>query len=295
MTQGVYSIKDLEKLTGIKAHTLRIWEKRYRVVNPSRTSTNIRYYCDDDLKRLINISTLLKHGFKISKIANLSDEQLGEKIMNFSVNPYDTDTQIDNLIVAMIELDDAKFEKTISSATLSLGFEKTVIEIIYPFLEKIGILWLTGTIKPAQEHFISNLLRQKILVAIDSLSTKPNPDAKRFMLFLRENELHEMGLLFYSYLVKKSGHKIIYLGQSVPFNDLIEVAKFKEPDYLLTALISPMSSGELKEYLSDLSGSFKKQTIYITGRLCQDYPNTLPPNVKILSGINELKEVLNNI
>ncbi|HNS47584.1 MAG TPA: MerR family transcriptional regulator, partial [Bacteroidales bacterium] len=211
MAQCTYLIRDLEKMTGIKAHTIRIWEKRYQVVKPKRTSTNIRYYCDEDLKRLLNISALIKQGFKISQLAELGDDELNEKIMNAYSHESEETSRIDNLVTAMIDLDEPRFEKTIHLATLNMGFEHTILNIIYPFLERIGILWLTGTINPAQEHFVSNLLRQKLLVAIDNLIVKPARDSKRFILFLPENELHELGLLFYSYLVRKSGHKIIYL------------------------------------------------------------------------------------
>jgi len=212
MTQGVYSIKDLEKLTGIKAHTIRIWEKQ---------------------------------GLKISRLAELSDAELNEKILNLSYQPSSYDAQIDNLIAAMISLDDFKFDRTMTSATLSIGFENTILKIIYPFLERIGILWQTGSVNPAQEHFVSNILRQKMLVAIDSQVAKPKNDAARFLLFLPENELHELGLLFYSYLVRKHGHKIIYLGQSVPFDDLIEVSNYKMPDVLLTLFTTSIPQNEL--------------------------------------------------
>jgi len=290
--QGTYSIKDLERLTGIKAHTIRIWEKRYQAVSPKRTDTNIRFYCDDDLKRLLNISILLKHGFKISKLADLSDEDISEKIINNTFSAHNTDSQIENLVVAMIELDNQKFEKIISNATLAIGFENVITDIIYPFLEQIGILWLTGGINPAQEHFVSNLVRQKLLVAIDSLIVKPKANSKRYILYLPENELHELGLLFYSYLVRKSGNKIIYLGQSVPFDDLIEVSKFKAPDVLVTSITSAMAADTLSAYLKKLSESFSDVDIYFTGYQAQIYKGSLPSNVKVLMNANEFKDQL---
>jgi len=292
MTQGVYSIKDLEKLTGIKAHTIRIWEKRYAVVKPSRTDTNIRYYCDNDLKKLLNISVLLKQGLKISRLAELSDAELNEKILNLSYQPSSYDAQIDNLIAAMISLDDFKFDRTMTSATLSIGFENTILKIIYPFLERIGILWQTGSVNPAQEHFVSNILRQKMLVAIDSQVAKPKNDAARFLLFLPENELHELGLLFYSYLVRKHGHKIIYLGQSVPFDDLIEVSNYKMPDVLLTYFTTSKPQKELIEYINKLSSAFLDQQIYITGYQVRNLAENLPANVKMLNSVNEFNKEL---
>jgi DNA-binding transcriptional MerR regulator/methylmalonyl-CoA mutase cobalamin-binding subunit len=293
MTQGNYLIKDLERLTGIKAHTIRIWEKRYKVVQPSRTTTNIRHYCDEDLKRLLNISTLLKQGFRISQLADLSDEQLGEKIINVSMSSSNgTDTHIDSLVKAMVELDEARFEKTISSATLNLGFEDTVIKVIYPFLERIGVLWLSGSINPAQEHFVVNILRQKLLVAIDNLPVKPTATAKRFILFLPENEFHELGLLFYSYLVRKSGHRIIYLGQSVPFNDLLEVARVKEPDALVTSFVAAMGLDEVKEYVHRLVEAFPAKKIYIAGYQIAQLDESSPPQVTKLTNILQFKAIL---
>ena len=283
MTQGTYLIKDLEQLTGIKAHTIRIWEKRYNVVSPKRTSTNIRFYCDNDLKRLLNISVLLKQGFKISQLSVLSDDELGDKIMTLHYHPDVEEVRIDNLVTAMIDLDEALFEKTINLSALNLGFEHTVLKIIYPFLERIGILWLSGNINPAQEHFVTNLLRQKLLVAIDSLVMKPARDSKRFILFLPENELHELGLLFYSYLVRKAGHKIIYLGQSVPYEDVVEVARFKEPDALVTSLVAAMSLAEANTYVQRLASDFISKTIYITGSQASHLADPLPINVIIIN------------
>ncbi len=292
MTQGTYLIKDLEKLTGIKAHTIRIWEKRYQVVKPKRTSTNIRVYCDEDLKRLLNISALIKQGFKISQLAELGDDELSEKIMNAYSHSTDEEVRIDNLVNAMIDLDEPRFEKTIHLATLNMGFEHTVMNIIYPFLERIGILWLTGSINPAQEHFVTNLLRQKLLVAIDNLIVKPGKDSERFILFLPENELHELGLLFYSYLVRKTGHKIIYLGQSVPYSDLLEVARIKVPDAMVTALVAAMSLPEANDYVRRLASDFQSTTIYLTGSQALQLTDPLPTNVILVQNPLHFKSLI---
>lgn len=295
MVQGTYSIKDLETLTGIKAHTIRIWEKRYQIVKPHRTSTNIRCYSDQDLKKLLNISILNKHGFKISKICTLTEEEIFEKVLNLSHTPANSNTQIENLIVSMIELDERKFEKTISNATINLGFENAILEVIYPFFEKIGLLWQIGTINPAQEHFISNLLRQKLMVAIDGQIAQLNEKSKRFILFLPENELHELGLLFYSYIVKKNGHKIIYLGQSVPHCDLLEVAKFKKPDALITGFTAPISSKELENYLQQLSTDFPDQTIFISGMQSRQSKLSFPNNIRLIESASSFKEAINSL
>lgn len=276
---GKYSIKDLEKLSGIKAHTIRIWEKRYNIVKPGRTGTNIRYYCDDDLKRILNVSLLNRHGFKISKIARLSDVQLIENVVHLAQGADDHESQLEQLTIAMIELDEDRFDKTISRAIMQIGFEETVIKLIYPFFEKIGILWQTGSINPAQEHFVSNLIRQKLLVAIDGLNHVHEPGRKNFLLFLPEGELHELGLLFYHYILRKHGHKVIYLGQSVPFDDLGEVAGIHNPDVLITSFTTSLKDTSLKEYMEKLQQAFPEKKIYVTGLFAREHENEIPPGI----------------
>ncbi|MBI9034954.1 MAG: MerR family transcriptional regulator [Bacteroidales bacterium] len=290
-----YTIKDLEVLTGIKAHTIRIWEKRYNILNPERSDSNIRQYNDNDLKRLMNISILNKHGFKISKIACFTNDELAEKIINLSHNPNDNESQIESLILAMIELDDKKFEKIISTNSIKMGFEDTILKVIYPFFERIGLLWQIGAINAAQEHFVSNLLRQKLIVAIDGQMGGTNEEAKRFMLFLPDGEYHELGLLFYTYILKKSGHKIIYLGQSVPFHDLKEIAAIKSPDYLVTSLTNPWPDNELELYFQKVADAFKDAIIYISGKQSRDYDTSLPANIIKLTNTLDFKEKLKEL
>lgn len=206
---SVYSIRDLEQLSGIKAHTLRIWEQRYNIVSPKRTDSNIRYYDDVDLKLILNISLLKDHGFKISHIAEMSEAEMKGEIIKITSKSNSSSEQVQALTLAMIELDEERFDKIISTNVLQLGFERTMMQIIYPFLVRVGVLWQTGAIHPAQEHFISNLIRQKLIVAIDGQVVKHNPNAKKFLLFLPEGELHELSLLFANYLVKSRNHKVI--------------------------------------------------------------------------------------
>lgn len=292
---ATYTIKDLEKLSGIKAHTIRIWEKRYGLIEPQRTSTNIRSYCDLDLKRLLNISLLNQNGLKISKIARLSNDELSEKIHHLQQNPTDTESQIKSLAIAMMELDEDKFEKIISRAIIQLGFEDTIIKVMYPFFQKIGIMWQTGIINPAQEHFISNLIRQKMIMAIDSQITVNSPDHKSFMLFLPEGELHELGLLFFAYLIKKRGHRLIYLGQSVPMNDLIEAVKLRPVDYIVTAFVSSVNGQDIALYLKNLSDRLKNETIFISGSQVANVPDRLPSNVKSIPSPIEFIEILDKL
>ena len=287
-----YSIKDLENFTGIKAHTIRIWEKRYSVVEPKRTDTNIRYYDDDDLKKLLNVSILNKHGFKISSIANFSNQAIHEKVMNLAHTSNDVESQIESLVLAMIDLDGSKFDKVFNTAVLNMGFEDTILQVIYPFFQKIGLLWLIGTINPAQEHYISNLLRQKLIVAIEGLVEPTAADSKSFLLFLPEGEHHELGLLFFHYLLKKHNHKVFYLGESVPFAALTETAKFKQFDAVVAALVTSRTREDVSDYINRLSAEFKDSKVYITGQQVESYELDLPENVSLIKDVTEFKKRL---
>ncbi len=277
---GSYTIKDLEKISGIKAHTIRIWEKRYKLIEPQRTSTNIRTYCDAELKKLLNISILNRNGFKISKIAALSQNELTDSIQKLTENTSDLDSIIENLAVAMIDMDEAAFEKILSRSVIAMGFEDTLIKLIYPFLIRIGIMWQTGSIIPAQEHFITNLVRQKLLVAIDSQIISEKPGSKSFILFLPEGELHELGLLFYNYSLKKRGHKVIYLGPSVPLTDITDLCYKKTYDYLVTSFIASKPADEMIEYLKKLSAALPQKTILVSGKQFSEIQEPFPKNIK---------------
>lgn len=274
-----YSIKDLEKLTGIKAHTIRIWEKRYQLISPERTTTNIRYYSDKDLKKLLNVSTLNRNGLKISNIVSMDNEEINQRIMDISDTSYDFDNQVEQLIISMIDMDESRFDRVLSSSVIKMGFDDTVTKILYPFFEKIGVLWQIGTVCPAQEHFVSALVRQKLIIAIDGQSGANKPDAKVILMFLPSNEWHELGLLFYSYLVKKAGYKVIYLGQSVPFEDLLEVNEKHQIDYLFTSFTTPLTQRKYTEYLQQLSIAFSENKIFITGYQTNEFLMVLPHNV----------------
>ena len=263
---GNYSIKDIERISGIKAHTLRIWEKRYGIIEPNRTDTNIRYYTNEQLKKILNIAILNNYGLKISKIVGLSAAELHQKVIEISSEEVEENLQIEALVVAMVEVDESRFEKILANCTLRLGFEQTILNIVYPFFKKVGVLWQAGAINPAQEHFISNLIRQKLIVAIDSQGMMVKDDAKRFLLFLPEGELHELGLLFYNYLIQKSGHKVIYLGQSVPLDDVVKVNSLSPADYVVTASLSISAPESVNALLQNLLDLFPSQKIFIANR-----------------------------
>jgi MerR family transcriptional regulator, light-induced transcriptional regulator len=289
---AAYTIRDLERISGIKAHTIRIWEKRFGLIEPERTSTNIRTYCDAELRKLLNVSILNKNGYKISRIARLSIEEIFANINKLSENPCDTESQIDNMALAMIDLDELKFEKILSRSIIQFGFEDTVVKVMIPFLVRIGIMWQTGIINAAHEHFISNLVRQKMFVAIDSLVSGNSHHSITTLLFLPEGELHEMGLLFSNYLIRKKGHKVIYLGQNVPFADLVEVAKKCYFDLLVTSFISSVSAKEITNYIQNLNEKIPGKTIFITGDLSAHLKIQFPENIKYINSPQSLMNEL---
>lgn len=290
---STYSIKDLEQLSGIKAHTLRIWEQRYNLLQPKRTDTNIRFYDDDDLKLILNVALLNDNGVKISKIASMSSNELREEVMKLTERSLTHDDQIHALTICMIEMDEERFDKILSTNILKLGFEQTMLNVIYPFMSKIGVLWQTGAINPAQEHFISNLVRQKLIVAIDGQI--PQRGGKKFLLFLPEGELHEISILFASYLIKSKGHKVIYLGQSTPNDDLLAVYKLHQPEYLLTVITTSPSSEYVQEYIHALSERFGQAQILVTGYQVLGQDLTFPTNVVQMSYIRDIKDLLEEL
>ena len=287
---GQYSIKELEQLSGIKAHTIRIWEKRHKIIEPSRTATNIRYYSDLDLKKLINVSLLNTYGIKISKIADMSLDDVNKKVLEISELQNDKGVHIDQMVIAMIDMEEELFEKILSNLILRFGFEKTITEIIYPFLEKIGILWQTQNITPAHEHFISNLIRQKIIVSIDGLPIPPK-NSKKILLFLPEGEMHELGLLFYHFLIRKSGYRTYYLGQNVPHEDLISVYKVHQPDFMLTSITSNLSVS-IEKYLEQLSNDFGQTKILASGYQVQKFNGCKKGNIQTFSTALELSKFI---
>ncbi len=287
---AIYSIKDLEKISGIKAHTIRIWERRYGLVNPRRTSTNIRYYSDEDLKKLLNISILNQNGFKISKIADLNDNQLRDRVLDLCIDARNNSVQIESLMVAMLELDERKFINVLSGAIIKYGFEDTVEQVLFPFLDRIGMLWQAGTINPAQEHFISNLIRQKLIVAIDNEMQNITVNGPRIVFFLPEGELHEIGLLFYNLVARKEGLDVVYLGMSVPLGDLKLVNQVKPADAFFTSFVSAREKSEMESQLQRLREYFPDTPFMVSGLQIKELKPRLPEDFTVVSSIKTFKE-----
>jgi len=289
-----FSIKEIESLTGVKAHTLRIWEQRYGMITPKRTDTNIRYYDESDLKKLLNVSLLNRNGYKISEIASMDAETLMQEVLKLSQEKSDYENQLQALTLTMLELNEAAFEQLLNKSILQMGLEKTMMNLIFPFFRTIGIMWQTGSINPAHEHFITNIVRQKLIVAIDGQQNLSDIWSKKFMLFLPEGEFHEIGLLFANYAIRARGGRVAYIGANVPFNDLSTVYRVYSPDYLFTVITAPLLGGESgSTYLDKLSKSFPESVIYATGgTLTNDSDLIVPVNVRIIADLKEMLSIV---
>jgi MerR family transcriptional regulator, light-induced transcriptional regulator len=292
---AVYSIKDLEKLTGIKAHTIRIWEQRYQLICPNRTKTNIRYYDDVALKLLLNIALLNKNGIKISKIATMSREEITEKVGTLSEVDFNYDTQLDALTIAIIEMEEYKFDRILSTNIDQIGFERTMLDIIYPFLERLSLLWLTGSINPVQEHFMGYLLRQKVIVAIDREQMVSGRDVKKFVIYLPEGERQELSLLFMHYLLKARQHQVIYLGQDITLEDLRDACQVHKPDYIFTMLNEPILKLSVQQYVDRLANDFDNAKILLSGYQVVTKEVQLSDNVTVLPSLDETIEYIESI
>ncbi len=288
-----YSIKELEKFSGIKAHTIRIWEQRYQLLEPERTDTNIRYYSEDQLKYLLNVSLLIENGFRISQICNFTNEefnaQLKEIINHQSVDKEDSqiNATINELVLAMLDLDENRFDKIISSSLLQRSFEDMLVKVVFPFLQRIGVMWRTGEVSTAQEHFIYQLIRQKVIVAIDGLMA-PEPNSEKYLLFLPKSEFNDLLILLFTFMLKNRGKQCIYLGVDIPFKDLKQVTAITKPDTLFTFVKAPASKIDTQAYIYELAESFSEKDILISGNPYfmdeLEYPN----NVLLIPGLADL-------
>lgn len=286
-----YSIRDLEQLSGIKAHTLRIWEQRYNIISPNRTDTNIRTYNDKDLKLVLNIALLNDHGYKISAISKMDLAEMHNEVIKISEKRLSYPDQIHALTIAMLDLDEERFEKIVSTNILQFGFENMMIHIIYPFLSRLGTLWITGSVGPAQEHFISNLIRQKIIVAIDGQLHRLRAGGKKYLLYLPEGELHEIGLLFADYIIRSRQNKVVYLGQSLPFNELEFAYQIHKPDYIMSVITSVPGQDEVQQYIHKLGNQFPEAKILLTGYQVIGQDHSTTANIEIMANINRLIEI----
>ncbi len=286
---GKYKIKDLEQLTGVKAHTLRIWEKRYGIIAPQRTNTAIRTYSDEDLRRLLCISILNKSGYKISRISEMSFDKI-----NFLVDDLnrgdDATLYFEKLLYALIEFDENLFQYTINQLIVQFGVPQVFTGYFIPFLNRIGVMWITGSINPAQEHFITNLIRQKLIAEINLLEV-PKVSNGVAILFLPESEWHELGLLFYHYIIRNKGIYTVYLGQSLPYDSLIETIQKFQPIALVTSVLSHYEDKALVNYFKQIKESFPLLPIFAGGYQIDQQIDKLAPFVIQIQSIETLDQI----
>jgi DNA-binding transcriptional MerR regulator len=294
MRMNSFSIKDLENLSGIKAHTIRIWEQRYSFLKPQRSRSNIRYYGNEELKTVLNIALLNKYGFKISHIDKMTPVEVREKIISLSYAEAFQERFVNELLQHMIDLDMAGFEETLNVYIRSKGIDKTTSQLIFPFLEKIGILWLTGHMNVAQEHLVTNVIRQKLIVGIESITLYAQSN-KTVLLFLPEGEHHELALLYLYYILKRSEIQVLYLGSNVPLKDLEFVAHLKNPYYIFTHLTSIAGRFNLEKFLQQIHQRIPSIPLVITGKLAQSYIKKTPPNIILKRSFDDLIKHINSI
>jgi MerR family transcriptional regulator, light-induced transcriptional regulator len=285
LIMAIYSIRDLEKLTSIKAHTIRIWEQRYRLIQPARTETNIRFYTDENLRELFNIALLNRHGHKISRLAKMKPEEIASRVSDLTENTRGHNTHLDALTLAMLDLDEAAFDRVFATFFAEKGFEQTMLQLIYPFLDKLNVLWLTSSISPAHEKFVTHLIRRKLMAAIDRLPNDPRPDAATFLLYSPENDAQELTLLFMHYLLRTRQQKAVYLGSSTLLKDLRDACQALRPHYVFTILQEPIPRQPIQTYVDHAAQSVFDAQILLTGAQVFSNPLRVPTNVLVLNGL----------
>jgi DNA-binding transcriptional MerR regulator len=252
--QKDFTIKDLENISGTKAHTIRIWEKRYNLLEPKRTDTNIRYYSHENLQKILNVVLLSKNGYKMAKIAKMADEDMLLKSREVAFGSNTNDDVINDFKLAMFQFDKVLFDKTYKKLLLKKQFKNIVEDVFIPFLNHVGLLWQTDTILPAHEHFVSNLIAQKIHLNTERIEPIVNKSNKTYVLFLPENEIHDLGLLYLNYELLLKGNKTIYLGQNLPLDNLKSFFDYNEDLYFVTSLTVQPYKDKIEDYFNEVEG-----------------------------------------
>ena len=293
--QQDFTIKDLENISGIKAHTIRIWEKRYNLLEPKRTDTNIRYYSHENLQKILNVVLLSKNGYKISRIAKMSREEMLLQSREVAFGSNTNDAAINDFKLAMFQFDKVLFDKTYKKLLLKKHFEKIVKDVFIPFLNHIGLLWQTDTILPAHEHFISNLIAQKIHLNIELITTIVNESNKTYVLFLPENEIHELGLLYLNYELLLKGNRTIYLGQNLPLDNLKCFFDYQEDLCFITSLTVKPYNSKIEDYFNQVESLLEnsKHEFIAVGRRtsllkAKDYKS----NISFFNSIADILKVI---
>lgn len=283
-----YSIKDLEHFTKIKAHTLRVWEQRYNLLHPERTDSNIRTYTETDLKRILNINLLYQNGLKISKIARLSEEEIVEQasvlLLSDEVNGPD---EVNSFVRNILDLNYQSIRCSLERIVKEIGIERLHTEVLVPLLNKIGVLWQVDAITISHEHFLSNILREFLIVQIDRIS--PTKSSKgRVILFLKEAEHHELSLLFYHFLLKKRNYDCFYLGQSVPTADLKKIVQEVNPEYLFTSVLNMMTQEEVVLFFKEITAIMPADKVYAGGQQLVQQSAHVPSGIHIIRSVEDI-------
>lgn len=290
-----FSIKDLENLSGIKAHTIRIWEKRYNILNPDRTTTNIRSYNSENLQKLLNIAFLNEHGYKISRISKLKEEEIRKMVRNITASASAENRALNNMKLAMINFNEELFNKTYNELREKLSFRQVFHQVFLPFLEEIGLLWQTDTIKPIHEHFIVDLIKQKIYLNLAEIKKQNSPQqGKLFVLFLPENEIHDIGIIYLYYELIYNKKNAIYLGPSLPLTDLgYLLERHDDISFISYFTTSPASVSEFVEEFQKQVCEKKNYELQLLGHKIKTLENPdFPDFVKLYQDLNQfIKEL----
>jgi len=293
-----FSIKDLENISGIKAHTIRIWEKRYKLLEPERTETNIRHYGLRSLQKLLNVAFLNSNGIKISKIAKLSNEEVSAHVREIASRGNIEHHAINAFKMSMFHFDQILFYKTYMNLLERYTFREIFYDVFIPLLNEMGLLWQTNTISPAHEHFISVHIKQKILLNIEKLqSLEPKPATRTFVLFLPENEIHDIGLLFVNYELRSRGYHTIFLGESIPMESLSDVLEFfNEITFISYFTVKPIEREDVLIYLDNFKQLLLKKEsskLWLLGhKLGLLQPNDYP---KATYGFNSIENLVKEL
>jgi len=286
----IYSIKDLEHLAGVKAHTIRIWEKRYNIVEPKRTDTNIRYYLEEDLQHILNVALLNGQGLKISHIAKMGREEILRKVAEISDFDDGLTDRVDCLTMSLLELNEYKFNRIIEANIKQLGFDRSMEEVIFPLLDKLGQLWMSGCIKPVHEIFVSEIIKRKITKAIDDIPINTDINVPSFLIFLPKDENSDLSLLYLHLILKREGLRVTNLGKGITKEMIIETCSIIHPNYVVLFANESFGDGRLAPYLNDLCKNINGTNVLLTGYqpIQQNIKSTR--KVKVLSSLEQILE-----
>ena len=292
-----FSIKNLEHLSGIKAHTIRIWEKRYNLFEPERTDTNIRLYNLENLQKLLNVTLLYNNGYKISKIASLSPQEINENVHKLTINKNADDWSIGLFKLAMINFDQRLFTKTFNDLLEQFSFSEIFKNVFVPLMNELGVLWQTNSISPSHEHFITSLVKQKIHAMCEDLQQKSTRRTdRRFVLFLPDNEIHELGLLYLQYEVLNNGFQCVFLGQSVPIESLSNLIDIGEPITFISYFTIEPAQDKIESYLNTFNSEIIENIdseLWILGYQVQFISDEMPDKMRKFSSIDDVIYALN--